>query len=183
MSEQKQPFEGDHYLIDFMSDVIRKRGVKTVMETGTETGATAEAFSFMVPHVYTCDLEDKLDRELPEDVVMMLGESAECLDVWLPYPHHPILFFLDAHLAPKHTQILKELEVIAHQSLPDCVVVVHDFKTPHEHLGFDWYEEHGDLNLELIRPHLERIFPLGFEESYNNEAVGAMRGVGVFWAS
>jgi hypothetical protein len=179
----KEPFEGDHFLTSWMQEIVRVKGVQTVMETGTETGASTEAFAGMVPRVFTCDIEDKRDRELPKNVEFVIGESPDCLDCWLPDPHHPILFFLDAHLAPVQTQVLKELEIIAMQGLPDCVVVVHDFKTPHSHLGFDYYDEHGDLGVELIRSHLDRIFPLGFEERYNNEAVGAMRGVGAFWAS
>jgi hypothetical protein len=180
----KQPFEGDHCLTDLMAEIIRVKKIKTVMETGTETGASTEAFAGMVPEVFTCDIEEKVDRWLPKNVECLLGDSPNCLEVWLAKPiAGPILFFLDAHVAPSNTELLNELEVIAEHGLMDCVIVVHDFKTPHDHLGFDWYDEHGDLNLELIRPHLERIFPLGFEERYNNEAVGALRGVGIFFAS
>jgi hypothetical protein len=181
----KQAFEGDHFLKDWLADLISLKGITTVMETGTETGASTVAFAEMVPKVFTCDLEDKVDQWLPENVERLTGESHACLDTWLTSAnnHGPILFFLDAHLAPTHTNVLKELESIAFHWLPDCVIVVHDFKTPHDHLGFDYYDEHGDLNHELIRPDLERIFPLGYTPRYNNDAVGAMRGVGVFFAS
>lgn len=178
----KPPFEGDSFLHDLMAVVVRARNIGRVIETGTETGATAEAFSQWVPEVVTCDVEDKRDRELPNNVQFVLGKSPEVLDDFLPCSGEPILFYLDAHKAPDHTAILEELEIIATQGFPDCVIVIHDFKTDNPSLGWDYYTDLGDMCLELVEPWLARIFPGGYHITFNSDAVGAKRGVGIFWA-
>lgn len=184
---KKLPFEGDSILQATLEQVIERHQIDIVVETGTETGATAEAFGEMVDNVYTVDIENKLDRELPSNVVAHLGDSVEFLDMLLPElcTKGKVLFFLDAHLAPVSTRLLDELFVIATQSCPDVVVVIHDFQVPrHEErgLGFDTYDGVGPLNEDLVRPYLDKIFPGGWSAGYNSDAEGAKRGVGIFCA-
>lgn len=182
----KEPFEGDALLHEQMKDIIEHFGIDCVVETGTETGATAAAFAEMVANVYTVDNEDKLDRPMPSNVITHLGDSVEFLDLLLPElcAQYRILFFLDAHLAPEYTRVLEELDILASQSCPDIVIVIHDFQVPgNDELGFDTYDEHGPLCTELIDSRLRQIFPGGsYTASYNKAANGAKRGVGIFSA-
>lgn len=182
----KPPFEGDSILHEQLAQLIEVLEIDCVVETGTETGATAAAFAELVDNVYTCDLEDKVDRELPPNVVRHLGDSAEFLDMLLPElcRNRRILFFLDAHLAPQYTRVLDELEIIATQSCPDVVIVIHDFQVPgNEALGFDTYDGVGPLCVELVDSHLRRVFPAGsYTAKFNSDATGAKRGVGIFYA-
>lgn len=179
----KAPFEGDTKLEELMLQTIQQHHIDVVVETGTETGATAEWFARHVGKVYTVDLEHKLDRALPSNVLRHLMPSFKMLDLLLPKlsASSRVLFFLDAHVAPAHTAVLAELEVLGHQSLPDCVVVIHDFKVPgHPELGFDTYTKEGDMELALVAPRLDHIFPGGWQVTYNSEAAGAQRGVAIF---
>lgn len=181
----KPPFEGDGILQAMLEEIVEHNGIDLVIETGTETGASAEAFAEMVDNVYTCDVENKLDRELPSNVVMHLGDSAEFLDDLLPglCTDHKVLFFLDAHLAPKFTRVCDELEIIAAQSCPDVFIVVHDFQVPgQEALGFDTYDEVGPLCVSLVGPYLDRVFPGGWRVQFNSDAEGAKRGAAIFSA-
>jgi predicted O-methyltransferase YrrM len=182
----KQPFEGDSLLQETMRQLIQVQGIDCVVETGTETGATAGAFAEMVANVYTCDVEDKVDRELPGNVHRHLGDSVEFLDMLLPElcRSHRVLFFLDAHLAPDFTRALDELDLIADQSCPDAVVVIHDFQVPgKDELGYDSYDGLGPMCVELIDSRLRKIFPAGsYSCQFNAVAEGAKRGVGIFYA-
>lgn len=184
----KAPFEGDTILEDTLAQLIETLEIDCVVETGTETGATAEAFSKMngVGVVYTCDTEDKLDRDLPSTIVRHLGDSVEFLDLLLPdlCRDHRILFFLDAHVAPAFTRVLDELDLIAAQACPDVVIVIHDFQVPGcEELGFDTYDGLGPLGLDLVDSRLRKIFPGGsYTARFNSKAEGAKRGVGIFYA-
>jgi hypothetical protein len=182
----REPFEGDTLLASWMAATIAVHEITCVVETGTETGATANQFAKWVDKVYTCDLEDKWDRHPEDNVSFSLCASHRMLDNMLPLyaARHKILFYLDAHVAPGFTALPRELEIIAQQSLPDCVIVIHDFRVPgHPELGFDTYDEYGPLCLDLVRPWMNRVFPGGYAVHYNGEAKGAMRGVGVFVAA
>jgi hypothetical protein len=176
----RKPFEGDSLLEHRMLELIEKHDITAVVETGTETGATANWFAQYVSKVFTCDIEDKLDRHLMDNVSFRLEPSFKAVDGLLPLhaAQHRLLFYLDAHEAPKFCAVRQELEVISHQSLPDCVIVIHDFKVPgHPELGYDTYDAFGDLELSIIEPFLPRIYPGGYEVSYNDKAEGAKRGV------
>lgn len=181
----KKPFEGDSILQAMLEQVIERQQINIVVETGTETGASAEAFAEMVDSVYTVDLENKLDRELPSNVTMHLGDSAEFLDMLLPdlCIQGPVLFFLDAHVAPTFTRVLDELEVLADQSCPDVVIVLHDCLVPKKpELGYDTYDGVGPLCVDLVQPFLDRIYPGGWHVTYNTDAEGAKRGAAIICA-
>lgn len=182
----KQPFEGDSLLEPLIDMFIKTRGIDCIVETGTETGATTNWFAERVAKVYTCDLEDKTDRPLADNVSFSLCPSHRMLDNMLPLyaANHKLLLYLDAHVAPKNSAIHQELEVIACQSLPDCVIVIHDFQVPgYPELGYDVYDAFGALNYQYVQPWIQRIFPGGHRLVTNTAAVGAKRGVGIFHAS
>ena len=181
----KTAFEGDGILHEMMRQLIFNLDINCVVETGTETGASAAAFGDMVPNVYTCDLEDKVDRDMPSNMIRHISDSVEFLDLLLPdlCAHHRILFFLDAHLAPQFTRVLDELDVLAAQSCPDIAVVIHDFQVPnHDDLGFDTYDDLGPLCVDLVDSRLRKIFPGSYVAKFNSSADGARRGVGIFHA-
>jgi hypothetical protein len=165
-----------------MLELITKHGINCVVETGTETGASANWLAQYVEKVYTCDVEDKWDRHPEDNVSFSLCASHRMFDnmLHLYAAQYKILFYLDAHVAPKFTALPRELELIARQNLDRCVIVIHDFQVPdHPELGFDTYDEYGPLNRALIEPWLPRIYPGGYQVSYNSEAEGAKRGIGI----
>lgn len=180
----REPFEGDTILRDQVAKLITGLNIDCVIETGTETGATANWFASMVPKVYTCDVEDKVDRHLADNVSFSLMASYRMLDNLLPLQaanFKRILFWLDAHVAPTHTALPRELHLIARHNVQDPVVCIHDFRVPnHPELGFDTYDEHGPLCVELVSEWMDDIFPDGWTCHYNLEATGAKRGVGFF---
>ena len=178
--ELKKPFEGDTQLAGLMAEIILNHDITAVVETGTETGASANEFAEYVPKVYTCDVEHKLDRPLLDNVIYHLMPSYKMVDQILPHftPDDRILFFLDAHVAPEFCAVRQELEVIARRPPAYLIIAVHDFKVPgHPELGFDTYDAFGELELEIIEPFLPRIYGDGaYRVSYNTEATGAKRG-------
>lgn len=185
----KQPFEGDTKLAELVEHILKSKGVNCVIETGTETGATANWFAERVDKVYTCDINDFVDRDLHDNVSYSLCPSHRLLDNTLPLysQQRRIFFWLDAHNAPTHTALPAELEVISRMSekhapaVRDSIIAIHDFLVPtHPELGFDAYVDDGPLCKQMVEPWMNRIYPDGWHHFTNEESTGGRRGVGFF---
>jgi len=180
----KEPFEGDKMLEGIVNGLVKSLNIDCVIETGTETGATANWFAARVPKVYTCDVDDLVDRELLDNVSYSLCASYRMLDNLLPTQAHNyrrILFWLDAHNEPTNNPLPRELHLIAVHRVQDPVICIHDYRVPnHPELGFDTFEGFGPLSLETVEDKMHDIFPNGFNVHHNSEATGAKRGVGFF---
>ncbi len=174
-------FEDDTVLAGEIVRLIVAHHIRSVIETGTEYGGTSVAFSKMVPHVVTIDVEDKVEGELPKNVHFIEGDSRTYLPFAIGSCTPPILFYLDAHTQDFESPcpLEAELWLIANytRKYPPPVIVIHDALVPdHPELG---HAEYGSvpIGLESIKNVLGHIYPQGYDYHFNSEATGAARGV------
>lgn len=172
-------FENDTVLQAIVTEIVRRRQIQTVIETGTEYGGTANAMGEMVEEVYTMDLVQKFKpNDLCPNVHFMLGDSRLCLMDAIEMASEPILFFLDAHSSNPSDDcpLPDELKIIAASRLRP-VIVIHDCLVPGTDLGYDSYLN-GPISYERIQGLIEDIYLDGHRHYYNdNSAKGARRGV------
>ncbi len=174
-------FEDDTVLAGEIVRLIVAHHIRSVIETGTEYGGTATAFSKMVPHVVTIDVEDKVGGELPKNVHFIEGDSRTYLPFAIGSCTPPILFYLDAHTQDFEypCPLEAELWLIANytRKYPPPVIVIHDSWVPgHPELGYASYNGYP-IGLKMVEDALKTIYPHGYGHHYNSEATGAARGV------
>lgn len=172
-------FERDHFLKEEVIKLVKKHGIETVIETGTEYGGTANAFAEMVPRVMTMDVKRKFSNgDLRSNVRFFLGDSRHILHKTLILSKTPVLLFLDAHssIDTDNCPLLDELATISVCALPSPVILVHDCQVPGTDLGFDSYQG-KPISWELVSAIVPTIYPKGFERYFNSRADGARRGV------
>lgn len=174
---QQPPFNGDRFLRNSVETLIRALNVKTIVETGTNRGATA---LWLASNARTHSIEidpgrfkiaSKLARS-KDNLVIHLGTSPDVLSRLIPDLAGPVLFYLDAHWG-EYWPILDELREIS--ALPEAIVVIHDFLVPGRNFGFDRYDGKC-LDIELIRPAMDEHFKR-WTYWYNSQSGGARRGV------
>lgn len=180
-------FEGDTILAESVRELCAKNNITWIIETGTFRGATTRHLSQWAERVDTIEvvptnqaLAIEATRNCP-NVTHHLGSSDVVLeDILKAYKRkgaRPNLFcFLDAHWEA-HNPLLNELAVLARYNWKP-VILIHDFRNPNNpELGYDQY---GDIIYEWswIKESIEKIYGVdGFDFWYNQEAVGAKRGV------
>lgn len=182
MNPKAREFENDTHLKAELQRLITKWQIKTVIETGTEYGGSANSFAGMKPveSVITMDLERKVRTdELHRNVSFLLGDSRKVLIHALKQSlAQPILFFLDAHssIETDECPLRHELQAIIDARLPvSPVIVIHDCKVPGKNFGFDTYKD-GPICWEWVSDLIVRLYPEGYEKHYNEEASGSKRG-------
>ncbi len=173
-------FEGDTVLAGEIVRLIVENHIRTVIETGTEYGGTATAFSQMVPQVITIDVEKKWE-ELPKNVQFIENDSRVVLPYAIGAATPPILFYLDAHTQDFESicPLKEELWLISNyvRKYPPPVIVIHDAQVPdHPELGYASYAG-VPIGLEMIEDVLGDIYPRGYDYYFNSDATGARRGV------
>lgn len=179
----KPPFEGDTFLEEWMLRELYTWRITKVVETGTETGATAAWFANHSSSVFTCDVKALLDRTLPGNVTFRECSSVELLnDVCTQLIGHRVLFWLDAHCVSEDSCALPdELQILSRHPGEEWLVAIHDFEVPgHPELGFDVYPTFGPLNMINVEPLVKPLYPKGYAISFNTRAIGACRGVALF---
>ncbi len=174
-------FEDDTVLAGEIVRLIVAHHIRSVIETGTEYGGTAVAFSKMVPHVVTMDVEDKVAGELPKNVHFIEGDSRTYLPFAIGSCTPPILFYLDAHTQDFESPcpLEAELWLIANytRKYPPPVIVIHDAFVPeHPEFGYATYKS-VLIGLTMVQDILPAIYPLGYDYHFNTQATGATRGV------
>ncbi len=174
-------FEDDTVLAGEIVRLVVAHHIRSVIETGTEYGGTAVAFSKMVPHVVTIDVEDKVSHELPKNVHFIEGDSRTYLPFAIGSCEPPILFYLDAHTQDFESicPLEAELWLIANytRKYPPPVIVIHDALVPdHPELGHAQYQG-SPIGLTMVEGILPSIYPHGYDYHFNTEATGAARGV------
>ncbi len=178
------PFAGDVHLKQEIAKLIKYHNIKTIVETGTYLGDTAQVLSKMAEHFYTIEVFKgyyKLAREKLDEENMILGNSPEELKKLLAFVPVPVLFFLDAHWK-KNWPLRDELTAIGESGkCQDAVIVIHDFFVPNSDLGYDSYGR-GDgtgrqiLDFNYVKDLVYKINP-DFRYYYNKVATGKKRGV------
>lgn len=179
MNPNMREFERDRFLKESVAKLIKKHGTQTVIETGTEYGGTANAFSEMVPQVFTMDIERKFNSgDLRPNVRFLFGDSRDVLKVAIVQAKDPVLFFLDAHssIDTDDCPLRDELEIISLLNPVEPVILVHDCQVPGTDLGFDSYRG-KPISWEMIADIVPAIFPMGHSHYFNTRADGSRRGV------
>jgi len=169
------PFSGDIYLLWEINSLIKKFGIKTIIETGTWKGRTAQLMSTMADTVYTIEIDEEVYNttnfldDIP-NVHRLLGDSPKVMDEILAKVTHPTLFFLDAHWED-NWPLLEELNIISKHKLNDSVIVIHDIYNPTKpDFHYDSYKG-VRLDWDYIRPLITKIYS-NYYYYYNNETSG-----------
>lgn len=175
-------FDGDTFLYDEVERVIRDYEIDAVVETGTRTGQTTEAFAKMVKKVYTIEISQSMwpatahFDHAGSNIIRFLKDSAAVFkNLEFLYPEEKVLFYLDAH-GHQHSPLLDEIEGIAKAGLRP-VIVIHDFCNPnHPEYGYDYSWDIGPYTLNTISSSLEMVYGRNYCYWYNNEAAGIQHG-------
>lgn len=181
-------FENDYYLRNRFITLIYDKGIRTVVETGTEFGGTASSFAYMKPvqSVMSIDIDKRWTEPLHPNVYFIQGDTLEklphALDVISKQKLFPVLFYLDAHpsICGAFGPLADELKLIAaffavYPDFPLPFISIHDFEVPGKQFGFDTYHD-GPISWNTHKANIEAVYPRGCKVSYNEEAVGAFRG-------
>ncbi len=180
-------FNSDTLIKGELDKLIKKFGVKTLVETGTYRGHTTQEFSKMVPTVFTIELNEKYYAEAVRgfakfrNIISIRGSShlemKKIIEGFYGKFVQPALFYLDAHWY-KYNPLLDELKVIANYGLKNCLIAIHDFKVPGKNFGFDKFSDGTEYTFEFIKKSVENIYGIGgYEYHYNEKANGANRGI------
>lgn len=182
MNPKMREFENDTHLKAELQRLISKWDVRTIIETGSEYGGSANAFAAMHPVelVLTIDLEQKFGPlDLKPNVLFWQGDTRKVLPDTLKLPTaNPKLFFLDAHssIETDECPLRHELQAIIDAKLTvPPVIVIHDCKVPGKPFGYDTYKD-GPICWEWVSDLIVRLYPDGYEKHYNEEASGSKRG-------
>lgn len=175
------PFNCDKLMEKKFLELRDKYNVSAVIETGTYHGITTEFLANNFEQVYTIEVNPTFydiakERLLPYDNVnMYLGNSAIILGEILGKIKGNFIVFLDAHWY--QNPVIGELEAIE-KSKTSPIIIIHDFKNPHNpEMGYDIYPEQNIVyEWEWIEESVNKIYPGGYEYSFNQFADGAKRG-------
>ncbi|MBX7137621.1 MAG: class I SAM-dependent methyltransferase [Oligoflexia bacterium] len=180
-----EAFLGDSSVAEECRKLIQHFGIQTVIETGTNVGASTKAFAAMAPEVVSIELHEpylkqaKVNLRGHDNVTLMQGNSPEVLRRILPAVKKPVLFFLDAHW-DKYWPIQDELRAIAENGeCPRSVIVIHDFHVPDTNLRYERYYGRR-LDMKLVEEAMRRINP-NFGYYYNCEPSQGRTGVVFFY--
>ena len=181
LPNQTNAFNGDKFVEDEFIKLKEKHNIVNAVETGSYMFGTTMWFSENFNHVYTFEISDEFyqyGKELIRDkqnISAFHSDSVMGLNKIIRSIKGNTIFFLDAHWYD-YCPLLDELESISKFNYTP-VIVIHDFKTPHKHLGYDFHNEQP-FSIDFISNKLNKIYPLGYDYYYNNETVGgASRGV------
>lgn len=172
------PFEGDTFIRAELEALRDMFGLTHCIETGTQFGATTQAFCEMFRSVLSIEADagfmwaatERL--KAIENVDLILGLSQDLLP---HFAHDNTLYYLDAHgCAVGGCPLKQELQILADANLTNIVIAIHDFKVPDKDFGFDEYDY--PLSIEEIEPLLHKVYK-NPAWHYNTEANGAYRGI------
>lgn len=169
-----KPFEGDRFLFAKVAQLCAEFGVQSIVETGTQFGATTRALALLADQVVTVERMPIRLTWLPDNVLSLCMSSAEALGIVIPNLRRPSLFFLDAHNSDG-TAVFDELKVIAYHNVVDSPIVIHDFQVPGKDFGFDSYKG-AALNADYVKEAMQSLLDDGYSVSYSERAEGARRG-------
>jgi predicted O-methyltransferase YrrM len=171
--------------------LVKEFNVRTIVETGTNVGASTRFFAELPSGPSVLSIESNLELIAKAranlagyDTVQLHWGSS---DIVLPTLLQdlslkgPVLFFLDAHWG-EHWPLLGELAAIAARPrvARTALLVIHDFKVPGKAFGYDSYGKQ-DLDLEYVSASIQAINPklrVHFPEEVDPR--GQRRGIAYF---
>lgn len=122
-----------------VSDIAKKFGLTTLVETGTYLGDMVGSVHRQFKQMYTIELSDMLYARARRrfsrlsNVEVLHGDSGQVLKSVLPKLNTPTLFWLDAHYSAGFTArgnedspVLQELQAIFSSPLSDYVILIDD---------------------------------------------------------
>jgi hypothetical protein len=142
-----------------LKDYQRRFGLRTVVETGTFTGETVEAFRSRSSHVISIELDPALHAAAlrrfagAPNITLLQGDSSALLPEILNQLQDAALFWLDGHYAGSNTAgagnspLLREVRTLLARAPRGDVILIDDAR---QLTGADGYLALDDL-LALIR--------------------------------
>jgi len=134
----------DNFLRARFEQIVRDHAIEVIVETGTHAGLSTVEFAEMVPRVVGIDVDPVCcavaqarcaDAGI-DNVEIIRGNSPDVVARLVPtLPADRTLWFLDAHWGPEWP-LLDEIAAIPRGA---GVIVIHDFRCPGRHDGFDIY--------------------------------------------
>jgi hypothetical protein len=143
---------------------VRRTGAKTLVETGTLRGETAEAVARACPDVQVITIENSrecYDQSMERlkaypNVRQILADSSEIMASLLPTLRTPVVFWLDAHYSGgitvrnndgKTTAVNGELNALINAWRPDYTILIDDAR----HFGAPTHGHYPHIdNLEAM---------------------------------
>jgi hypothetical protein len=185
MPFQDLSFNGDVFANKEFLVLKKKYKVKNVIETGSCFYSTTEWLSENFDKVFTCEINNEFAKygyhkvAEKENVIALIDDSVSFINKLEIAENERCLYFLDAHWG-EVCPLLDELDAICKKTTTKPpVIVIHDFYTGNEELGYDSYNGQP-FTYDWIQPHIKKIEEsLACEYTYyfNDEAVGAKRGI------
>ena len=181
MPFQEYPWNNDPHIAAEVLRLKEAHGLRTAFETGTCLGSTTywlvENFDRVLSAEINEDFASIAGGRLGhlKNVMLFVRPSVDILDMRTTFETGPRFYFLDAHWGD-HCPLLDELYAIAEVKVKPCILI-HDFQVPGTDFGFDSMPDGRPFNLELIAPHLNRIYGIGgYIVNYPTKVAGAKRG-------
>jgi hypothetical protein len=174
----------DRFATAYFEDMVKRHGIRTVVETGTFRGDSTLCFAERVEHVITIELNEEyyaaaLSRLQRPNIQCLRGNSPEVLSSLRNFRER-CCFLLDAHWYD-YWPLLDELRAIRSLCAAGVLsqipaILIHDFKVPgHPELGFDTY--HGQaLDWDYVKAGVLAICDK-YDVTYNDRAEGNNRGI------
>ena len=179
------PFAGDMHIKEKINTLVNEHEIKTIIETGTNQGASTIALSEMADMVYTIEINEVVwgkNQHLRKmkNVIALCGNSPDVLDEILSEVKQPVLFYLDAHWKD-YWPLRDELKAIINSKMKNPVICIHDFKVPGKNFGYDEYNGRV-LDFSYIEDLLPLVYLNSFDYCYNSEVMGDRRGIIYIWS-
>lgn len=182
---QRGPLNGQVKRQAAVRDIFSALRFDAVVETGTHRGASTQFFSELsTAPVFTIEINERYYRDVHHrfrhnaSVVALLGDSVTVLRQLpdqIEADAHPF-FYLDAHSEVDEIPVAKEMLEIA-RSWPEFVIMIDDFKVPHDDgYAFGVYGEGREITQDILP--LDELPPvrLFWPAAPSTEDTGAVSG-------
>jgi hypothetical protein len=174
-------FEDDRYIKAKLSEIIQRRKIDTIVETGTYLGGTTKVMSQMVKRVITTEINPDFFRRASihlkdcDNVMMYHSDTMKVFpEIIESVKKKNVIYYLDDHWLD-HCPLKDELKAIADAGIKP-VIVIHDWLVPGTDFGYDSYKGQP-FTWEWIEKDVFNIYGDQFIKYYNTMAEGAKRGV------
>lgn len=187
MPFQDLPFNGDNYVCREFLNLKEKYKINVAVETGSCLYSSTSWFADNFDRVYTVEINQEFARHgvhkvsHKSNVHVFIADSVNWLASVLPNhikPEDQCIYFLDAHWGD-HCPLIDEILNLSCISQKPPVIVIHDFYTGDESLGYDTYKNQP-FTWDWIKSSvdvLEQKFGVKYSHYFNTESEGARRGL------
>ena len=171
--------------VAFVKELIKKYGLQYALETGTHQALTTRELAGMFEKVYTIELNDEFYNRCAaalhgyNNVYLIKGDSGKDLKPVLDeFPEGIKTFvYLDAHWY-NYWPLLDEIDQLGANPniINNCIIVIDDFQIPDRpDIPYDSYGSIA-LNLDYVKPTLDKNIPNGYTIEYFVDHVNPRTG-------